>query len=150
MLESRVVAKKTGSEVRSAKNVIFSLLRVLLDRPMGGGGGLNPQNSPLRTPLVTRECNPKILVLVYLFLCSSMQLQQALISVSWNMKHISFDRAYFYFCSVISSCKPMQCALKTRFRRSRIKSLAHSRQPIFQFPIVANSSAWLHLSIQFM
>ena len=33
---------------------------------------------------------------------------------------------------------------------SRTKSSANSRRLILQFPIVAHSSAWLHLSIQFM
>ena len=40
--------------IRSAKNVIFSLLCILVDRPMGGGG-LNTQNPHLRTPLVTNH-----------------------------------------------------------------------------------------------
>ena len=47
MLESMSLQK---NRIRSAKNVIFSLLCILVDRPMGGG--LNPQNPPLRTPLV--------------------------------------------------------------------------------------------------
>ena len=33
---------------------------------------------------------------------------------------------------------------------SRTKSSANSRRLILQFPIVAHSSAWLHLSIEFM
>ena len=41
MLESVPLQK---NRLRSAKNVIFSLLCILVDRPMGGG--LNPQTSP--------------------------------------------------------------------------------------------------------
>ena len=37
------------NRLRSAKNVIFALLCILVDRPIGGGG-LNPQPPPLRTP----------------------------------------------------------------------------------------------------
>ena len=46
MLESVSLQK---NRLKSAKNVIFSLLCILVDRPMGGG--LNPQTPPLRTPL---------------------------------------------------------------------------------------------------
>ena len=35
------------SMLRRAKNVIFSILCILVDRPMGGGGGLNPITPPL-------------------------------------------------------------------------------------------------------
>ena len=41
MLESVLLEK---NRIRSAKNVIFSLLCILVDRSMGGG--LNPQNPP--------------------------------------------------------------------------------------------------------
>ena len=45
MLESVPLQK---SRLRSAKNVIFSLLCILVDRPMGGG--LNPQTPPCVRP----------------------------------------------------------------------------------------------------
>ena len=46
MLESVSLQK---NRIRSAKNVIFSLLCILVDRPMGGG--FEPPKPPLRTPL---------------------------------------------------------------------------------------------------
>ena len=48
MLESVSLQK---NRLRSGKNVIFSLLCILVDRPMGGGG-LNTQHPPLRKPLM--------------------------------------------------------------------------------------------------
>ena len=48
MLESTSLQK---NRLRSAKNVIFSIFCILVDRPMGNGGGLNPQPPSLRTPL---------------------------------------------------------------------------------------------------
>ena len=50
MLESLLLQK---NRLRCAKNVIFSLRCILVDRPMGEG--LNPQNPPLRTPLAESE-----------------------------------------------------------------------------------------------
>ena len=38
--------------IKSVKNVIFSLLCILVDRPMGGG--LNPQNPPPAYALAVR------------------------------------------------------------------------------------------------
>ena len=54
MLESVSLQK---NRLRSAKNEIFSLLCILVDRPMGG---LNPQNPPLHTPLVCVDTGFKI------------------------------------------------------------------------------------------
>ena len=40
------------NRLRSAKNVIFFLLCILVDRPTGEGGVLTPNPPLLRTPLI--------------------------------------------------------------------------------------------------
>ena len=52
MLESVSLQK---NRLRSAKNVIFSLLCILVDRPMGGG--LNPQPPPCVRPCAQCSAN---------------------------------------------------------------------------------------------
>ena len=56
-------------------------------------------------PSVTRECNPKILELLYLLQCRSFPLQHASFRISWKMKHFTFSRAYFYSGGVACICK---------------------------------------------
>ena len=68
--------------------------------------------------------------------------------------YLSFGRAYFLifiFAVLHASAKLFNARWRPdSVEESRTKSSANSRRLILQFPIVAHSSAWLHLSIQFM
>ena len=66
-------------------------------------------------PSVTSKCNPKILELLYLLPCRFIHLQHAQIRVSWKMKYLSCDRAFFHSGGAAFICKAIWCALKTRF-----------------------------------
>ena len=56
-------------------------------------------------PSVTRKCNPKILKLLDLLYSRSIHLQHELIRVSWKMKYLNFERAYFHSGGVACICK---------------------------------------------
>ena len=56
-------------------------------------------------PSFARECNSKVLELLYLLQCRSIHLQHALIRVSWKMKYLSFGCAYFYSGGVARICE---------------------------------------------
>ena len=89
-------------------------------------------------PSVTRECNPKILELFYLFQCRSIPLQRALIRFLERRR--TSVLAELIFISAISCASAKLFNARRRpdsVVESRTNSSAKSRQLILQFPIVA-------------
>ena len=102
-------------------------------------------------PSVTRECNPKILELLYLLQCRSIHLQHALIRVSWRWSTSVLTVLLFILVALHASAKLLNARWRAgSVKESGTKSSANSRRLILQFLIEAHSSTWLHLSIQFM
>ena len=86
-------------------------------------------------PFIIRECNPKILELLYLLQCRSIHLQHALIRVSWKMKYLSFGCAYFHSGGVACISKRFNARWRPdSVEESRTKSSANKRRLILQFP----------------
>ena len=102
-------------------------------------------------PSVTLECNPKILELLYLLQCHSIHSQRTLIKVSEKAKYLSCGRAFsFRRCCMHLQSYLMRVGSQILWKKAEPNHQLKSKRLILQFPIVAHSSAWLHLSIQFM
>ena len=103
-------------------------------------------------PSITRECNPKILELLYLLQCRFIHLQWELIWVFWKMKNLGFLTVLIYIPAVSHAPAKLFYAYwrPDSVKESWTKSSANSRRLILQFPFVAHSSTWLHFLIQFM
>ena len=102
-------------------------------------------------PSVTRKCNPKILEL---FICFSVV--PFTCSTHWSgflqRWSTSVPAVLIFILAVLHASAKL---FNARWRpdsveESKTKSSANSRRLILQFPVRAHSSAWLHLSLQFM
>ena len=99
------------------------------------------------------NATPRYLNNKCLLQCCSIHLQHALIRVFERRSAGASVLAVLIFIPAVSHASTKLFNARRRadaVEKSRSNSSANSRRLILQLPIVTHSSAWLHLSIQFM